>query len=109
MQTQPEENLWRPITEIQTPAYLCKEAICCKEDDGTEQWYKNAVLHRDGDLPAYIGPDGTQMWFQNGLRHRDGGLPAIIWADGTQELWVNGKRKTRIKIDGGGMLLECWH
>ena len=34
--------------------------------------------------------DGTKEWFKNGLRHRDDG-PAIEKADGTKEWWKNGE------------------
>ena len=36
-------------------------------EDGTEYWLNaKKELHRDGDLPAVIGPDGYCIWFQNG-------------------------------------------
>jgi hypothetical protein len=50
---------------------------------GSQEWYKNGVLHREGDLPAIIWANGTQVWYKNGKRHREGDLPAIIWANGT--------------------------
>jgi hypothetical protein len=47
------------------------------EPDGTEQWYKDNLTHRE-DGPAVIYPDGYQMWYQNGHLHREDG-PAAIW------------------------------
>ena len=83
--------------------------------DGTKEWYKNGLLHRDEDLPAieYAGgykswwKDGKlhrdgdlsaiedfeqKRWYKNGLVHRDNGLPAIEWVDGSKEWWVKGER-----------------
>ena len=59
--------------------------------DGRQEWWVGGRLHRDNDLPAYIGADGLQAWRVNGVRHRDNDLPAVIWADGSQEWWVNGR------------------
>ncbi len=28
--------------------------------------YQNGKLHRDNDLPAFIGCNGTQIWYKNG-------------------------------------------
>jgi hypothetical protein len=53
-------------------------------------YYINGKLHRDGDMPAVEGFEFSQ-WFRNGLLHRDGDLPAVV--DNFQyEWWVNGKR-----------------
>jgi len=86
------------------------------DENGTEQWYRNGELHRDGDLPAIIyatgskawyrdgkqhrdgdqpalvGCHGTQMWFRDGKLHRDGDLPAVIFYDGVKEWYKNGER-----------------
>ena len=45
--------------------------------NGTQRWYKEDKLHRDGDLPAFIGADGTQRWYKEDKLHRDGDLPAF--------------------------------
>ena len=47
--------------------------------NGTKIW-KNSEgqWHRDGDLPAIIGPTGYYAWYQNDKLHRDGDLPAAI-------------------------------
>lgn len=41
-------------------------------------WYKNEVLHRDNDLPAYTSGEHIQKWYQQGKRHRTNG-PAHIF------------------------------
>jgi hypothetical protein len=43
-----------------------------EHDNGTKEWFKNGLRHRDGDLPAIEHYDGTKVWFQNGQIHRDG-------------------------------------
>jgi len=52
--------------------------------DGTQSWYKEGVLHRDGDQPAIICWNGTRIWYKEGWLHRDGDKLAIIEADGSQ-------------------------
>lgn len=56
------------------------------DEKGNESWYKNRLLHRDGDLPAYTRGDGTQEWYRNGELHRDGDKPAIIRTNG-DKVW----------------------
>jgi hypothetical protein len=58
---------------------------------GTEKWYKDDVLHRDGDEPAIIRANGDKHWRINGKRHRDGDEPAIIYANGEKHWYKNGK------------------
>ena len=59
--------------------------------NGTQIWYREGKLHKDGDLPAKIFADGTQMWYKKGKFHRERDQPAIIYADGYQEWWQEGK------------------
>jgi len=59
--------------------------------DGTQMWFLAGKLHREGDLPAVIGPNGDQMWFLNGQRHRERDLPAIVRSDGRRQWWRNGQ------------------
>jgi hypothetical protein len=59
--------------------------------EGTERWYKNDVLHRDGDEPAIIRVTGGKSWYKNDKRHRDGDEPAIIYANGDKEWYINDK------------------
>ena len=42
-----------------------------KEYWGITEYYKNGVLHRDGDLPAVITVRGHKEYWKNGKRHRD--------------------------------------
>jgi hypothetical protein len=62
-----------------------------EENKDCKVWYRNGILHRDGDLPAIIWEDRGNEWWKNGKRHREGDLPAIEWASGTKEWWKNGK------------------
>lgn len=45
--------------------------------DGSERWYYQGALHRDGDKPACTNEYG-QFWFRMGFLHRDDDKPAII-------------------------------
>ena len=61
-------------------------------------YYRNGLLHRDGDLPAieyfYGSSDGKptrEEYFKNGERHRDGGQPAVMGMNGDLEWYQNGK------------------
>jgi hypothetical protein len=57
---------------------------------GNKIWYKDGVLHRDGDLPAVEWPSGTKIWYKDGKLHRDGDRPAIEWSDGSKEWYKDG-------------------
>ena len=56
---------------------------------GNTEYYKNGVLHRDGDLPAVITARGDLEYWKNGRRHRDNG-PAVIRKDGVCSWYKNG-------------------
>ena len=60
-----------------------------KEYWGNTEYYKNGVLHRDGDLPAVISARGDLEYWKNGRRHRDNG-PAVIRKDGVCSWYKNG-------------------
>jgi hypothetical protein len=51
-----------------------------------QYWYKNGMLHRDGDMPAIVYSDGTLIWYNHGQKHRDNDKPAVIYANG-DVLW----------------------
>ena len=53
------------------------------------EYYKNGVLHRDGDLPAVISARGDLEYWKNGRRHRDNG-PAVIRKNGVCSWYKNG-------------------
>lgn len=59
--------------------------------DGTEEWYYEGALHRDGDQPAYISSTGEREWRQYGTLHRDGDQPAKTSPDGNIEYYMNGQ------------------
>ena len=61
------------------------------DEYGDQHWYKEGLIHRDGDQPAEIWADGSQLWFIEDKKHRDGDQAAIIWADSTQEWYREGK------------------
>ena len=67
-----------------------------KEYWGITEYYKNGVLHRDGDLPAVISARGDLEYWKNGRRHRDNG-PAIIRKNGVCSWYKNGVH-----------LVTCW-
>ena len=42
---------------------------CCDEpavewDDGSKEWYKNGLKHRDNDLPAVQLNNGNKIWYK---------------------------------------------
>jgi hypothetical protein len=49
---------------------------CLNLENGTQQWYQNGRLHREGDLPAVQSPT-RQLWYREGLLHRDDDKPAV--------------------------------
>lgn len=59
---------------------------------GATFWYKNGVLHRDGDLPARVEPTGYCEWWLEGNPARPGGGPNIVHQDGTQE-WTDAQMR----------------
>ena len=56
---------------------------------GNTEYYKNGVLHRDGDLPAVISARGDLEYYKNGRRHRENG-PAVIRKNGVCSWYKNG-------------------
>lgn len=56
--------------------------------DGTQEWYKDGVLHRDGGMPAVVRPGYNVLYFMYGYPYRDNDLPTIVYDDGT-EIWHN--------------------
>lgn len=59
---------------------------------GDERWFKNNVLHRDGDLPAVIYATGDKEWYKNGKQHRGADLPSSIKVSGEKRWYKNGIR-----------------
>jgi hypothetical protein len=54
---------------------------------GTEMWYFNGLIHRDGG--SAITTQMGSFWFKNGVYHRSDG-PAIELTNGTKEWYLEG-------------------
>jgi len=66
------------------------------ENDYEICWFKNEKLHRDDDLPAYIGKKyGTYIWYKDDKIHRDNDKPAWthVLTNGflRQDWYIHGK------------------
>ena len=86
---------WKRRQHVDT---WCKISLVCvpwqrmeyvKEYWEITEYYKNGVLHRDGDLPAVISARGDLEYWKNGKRHRDNG-PAVIRKNGVCSWYKNG-------------------
>ena len=68
------------------------------QSNGTVIWYLASkgpsYFHRE-DGPALIYPDGTEYWFFNGRIHREGG-PAIINLNHKRRHWFKDGRRHRV-------------
>jgi hypothetical protein len=53
-------------------------------------YFKNDMIHRDGDKPAVILPGGSFMWFKFDKPHRDGDKPAKMYWNGIHEWYQHG-------------------
>ena len=78
-----------PSNRLHSPEYGNLPAVIWVTGD--QEWYKNGLRHRDGDLPA-VAAASNQEWWVNGKRHRDVDLPAVIIIDDTQQWYVNNQR-----------------
>jgi hypothetical protein len=61
------------------PEYILRQ-------NGSHEWYKDCLRHREGDEPAIIKANGTRIWMRYGTLYRDDDKPPIVEADGT-EFW----------------------
>ncbi len=59
---------------------------------GSKEWCRDGKRHRDNDLPAIITHGGSKCWYRNGLQHRDGDLPAVDWPGKGKSWWKNNVR-----------------
>jgi hypothetical protein len=83
-----ELKKWWPVSPELTDSY--RDGSHTKEwFDGSLEWQKNGLTHRDRDKPAFIGPKGLLAWWENGLLHRTTG-PAVIYSNNKHEYWING-------------------
>lgn len=65
-----ERSIWPVDSENDQPSIVY--------NDGTQKWYQNGELHRDGDRPALIDSDGTKEWWRNGKPFRENGEPNVM-------------------------------
>src|SRR3990167_9929300 len=72
-----EYVIYTGSSDIDSKGYKLGSMEYINEDE-TEYWYKNGVLHRENDKPAIIWFDGSKQWWKNGLRHRENNQPAGI-------------------------------
>lgn len=63
---------------------------------GEREWRRDGVPHRDGDQPAKILADGSLFYLTDGQLHRDDDQPAVVSPSGRTEYWVNGVRHRAI-------------
>ena len=75
---------------------------CLIYPTGTQYWYKNGELHKDGE-PAVITADGVEEWYKDGKLHRENG-PAIIHPNGTKKWFLNGQLH---RLDGPAIRFTC--
>ena len=61
----------------------------CYDHLGNKEWYKDNLLHREGDKPAIIITNGFKMYYKNGIKTRIG-KPAVIFPNGKVEYWLEG-------------------
>jgi hypothetical protein len=93
--------------------------------DGTKEWYRDGLLHRDGDQPGERvglpvlffcrGPlaypcasrlalecaDGRHVWYQHGKIFRAGDRPACVTATGERQWFLNGQIGRANDLPGG--------
>jgi hypothetical protein len=63
-----EDNAW--WKSIIVAKHATRESLLASivegRTDGTKWYYRNGVLHRDGNLPAIECADGTKWYYRNG-------------------------------------------
>jgi len=125
------------VTRVLPDAEVTARALgvqCITKRDGTQEWFLDAVLHREDDLPASVSANGdlkwtkmgalhrvggpalvtkdSESWYEEGLLHRTGGEPAVVnKATKTKQWYVRGKLhrdgdKPAIKV---GKLQKEWY
>ena len=84
-----ERSKWWPVSKELMDSY--RDGSHTKITiGGLLEWWKNGLLQRDGDKPAWIGADGSLEWYKNGEWHRDDDKPAVIRSNGTVAWFKNG-------------------
>lgn len=79
-------------TEGTVIGFYSRSIIMKIDPEGNKFWFRDGVLHRDGDMPAVEMVDGSLIYMINGQVHRKDDLPAIIRASGAKEWWKRGRR-----------------
>lgn len=68
-----------------------------KYEDGSVEYYRNGLLHRDNDLPAIVSVNGHKEWYIDGVNVRKNkSLPVVIYSDGMYEYTKNNVSRKRI-------------
>jgi hypothetical protein len=57
---------------------------------GLRMWYRDGILHRDGDAPAVIHGNGDVEYVQRSRLHREHDRPAVVYANGDRMWFLNG-------------------
>jgi hypothetical protein len=86
------------ITHDDGPAFIDKI-------EGREEWMRDGLLDRTGDLPAIISYDGSyRAYYRRGALHRENNKAAIIMIENGRkykEYWQNGARNIIPEIERG--------
>lgn len=73
--------------------------------EGREEWMRDGLLDREGDLPAIITYDGSyRAYYRRGALHRENNKAAVIIIENGRkykEYWQNGNRDIIPEIDRG--------
>lgn len=75
----------------------------------TIRYYKEDMLHRDGDKPALIEHDqhgANCWWYIDGELHRDDDKPAVTRGNWGQEWYYHGKRH---RVNGPATIITFWN
>lgn len=73
-----------------------KDTPAIEYNDGTKKWYKEGLLHREGDKPA-IECGIYKIWYKEGKIHRKGDMPAVEYKSGWKMWYKEGKlREERV-------------
>jgi hypothetical protein len=93
-----------PLTRMVVDAdgnqnWVLKDGTLHRDDDlpafiganGNLHWYQYGKLHRDNDRPAKVNKNGSMSWYQHNELHRDGDEPAVVEANGSLQWYQRGQ------------------
>jgi hypothetical protein len=66
------------------------EAIFYYKDGSTLNYHDGSL-----NVARIVWENGTEEYYKDGKLHRDGGLPALIHSDGTKEYYINGLKRSQ--------------